>query len=91
MWYEFKDERGRIESGTEIETVVLSDRLQYIANKGFKKRPSAQVAKLVDARDLNILSTQSGNYWCEWCQIRGNLSGNADGNPERSLKKFRNV
>ena len=40
---------------------------------------------MVDARDLNILSTQSGNYWCEWSQIRGNLSGNADGNPELSF------
>jgi len=34
----------------------------------------AQVAKLVDARDLNILSTQFGNSWREWCQIRGNLN-----------------
>jgi len=34
----------------------------------------ARVAKLVDARDLNTLSTQAGNSWCEWSQIRGNLS-----------------
>jgi hypothetical protein len=36
--------------------------------------PNARVAKLVDARDLNNLSTQTGNLWCEWSQIRGNLS-----------------
>ena len=34
----------------------------------------ARVAKLVDARDLITLSTQAGNSWCEWSQIRGNLS-----------------
>ena len=50
-----------------------------------KVRPSAQVAKLVDARDLNILSTQFGNYWCEWSQIRGNLSNLVGGNPELSF------
>ena len=36
--------------------------------------PLARVAELVDARDLSKLSTQAGNTWCEWSQIRGNLS-----------------
>ena len=47
----------------------------------------ARVVKLVDTRDLRYLSTQVGNAWCEWGQIRGNLSGSlqgAGGNPELS-------
>ncbi len=36
--------------------------------------PNARVVELVDTRDLSKLSTQVGNTWCEWSQIRGNLS-----------------
>ena len=36
-------------------------------------------------KGLKFLSTRFGNIRCEWSQIRGNLSGNADGNPELSL------
>ena len=36
-------------------------------------------------KGLKILSTQIGNFWCEWSQIRGNLTGNAGGNPELSF------
>ena len=49
-------------------------------------RTNARVAELVDARDLaNMLSTQDGNAWCEWSQIRGTLSALGGGNPELSL------
>ncbi len=35
-------------------------------------------------KGLNRLSTQRGNGWCEWSQIRGNLSLGGRGNPELS-------
>ena len=49
----------------------------------------ARVAELVDAQDLwpltylrKALSTRERNPLCEFAQIRGNLTDNADGNPE---------
>ena len=55
MWYEFKDERGRIESGTEIETVVLNDRLQYITKMGDRKKTICPGGVVVDSSSTNCL------------------------------------
>ena len=86
LWYEFKDERGRIESGTEIETVVQSTTKRSDEKKGEVRKSICPGGEIGRRKGLKILSTQTGNFWCEWSQIRGNLSGNADGNPELSFE-----
>ena len=56
---------------------------------GVRKKTICPGGEIGRRKGLKILSTQSGNYWCEWCQIRGNLTGNAGGNPERSPNSIR--
>ncbi len=52
---------------------------------GVRKKTICPGGEIGRRKGLKILSTQTGNFWCEWSQIRGNLSGNADGNPELSF------
>ncbi len=58
---------------------------------GVRKKTICPGGEIGRRKGLKILSTRFGNSWCEWCQIRGNLSGMLMAIPSEARILFGNV